>query len=114
MVQQATAPDEMESSDTYVCEHCGHSVTLPSTLMLVSQFVSGTASALFAAYLFIVKLSLVMTAMQFGKPVTFGQETTLLLVATLFLIGGGFILYQAITGWSLRRKYVTSKPSPRQ
>lgn len=105
MIQQATAPDEMESSDSWECDQCGHTVTLPSMLMIVGQLVCGIISALFAAYLFIEKLSALMTAMQFGRPLTLGKDTALLLVALCFLLGGGFILYQAFSGLALRKAY---------
>ncbi|RMF19767.1 MAG: hypothetical protein D6758_01155 [Gammaproteobacteria bacterium] len=105
MVQQATAPDEMESSDTWECDQCGHTVTLPSMLMIISQLVCGIASGLFAAYLFIDKLSVFMTAMQFGRQLTLDQEAAFLILALLFLAGSGFILYQAFAGLALRKAY---------
>ncbi len=100
--------NELEGTDTYICDHCGDSAVIPSPLIIFSQIFCGITGGLVAGYLcFIQTLTLIVT-LQGTHDASPTEVGALLLIALLFLAGFGYTLYQGCRGLRIRRLYVSA------
>ena len=96
---------EPEYTDIFVCDKCDHTATIPSLVIIFTQFISAIAGGMVSAYLFIQHLSKVLTAFQFNTTDPLSSNISLMAVAALFLCGFGYTLFRAFVGINRRRKY---------
>lgn len=98
--------EEPEYTDRYQCGHCGHSATIPSLLIVVSQFVSALIGGGVALYLLLVHLSAAVSAWQFSESKGSFQHVMLAVIAALLLGGFGYTLYRAGQNFYRRHLYL--------
>lgn len=96
---------EPEYTDIFTCDKCDHTATIPSLVIIFTQFISAIAGGIVSAYLFIQHLSKVLTAFQFNTTDQVSSNLSLMAVAALFLLGFGYTLFRAFLGINRRRKY---------
>jgi len=100
---------EPEYTDIFICDKCDHTATIPSLVIIFTQFVSAIAGGAISVYLFIQHLSKVLTAFQFNTTDQLSSDISLMAVAALFLCGFGYTLFRAFVGINRRRKYRRTK-----
>ncbi len=100
---------EPEYTDIFTCDKCDHTATIPSLVIIFTQFISAIAGGMVSAYLFIQHLSKVLTAFQFNTSDQISSDLSLMAVAALFLCGFGYTLFRAVLGINRRRKYSRKK-----
>ena len=100
---------EPEYTDIFVCDKCDHTATIPSLVIIFTQFISAIAGGVVSAYLFIQHLSKILTAFQFNTTDQLSGNMSLMAIAALFLCGFGYILFRAFVGIKRRRKYLKTK-----
>lgn len=100
--------EEPEYTDRYQCGHCGHTATIPSLLIVVSQFASALIGGSVALYLLLVHLSAAVSAWQFDESKGSLQHIMLVAAAALLLGGFGYTLYRA--GQNFYRRHIYLHP----
>lgn len=98
--------EEPEYTDRYQCGHCGHSATIPSLLIIVSQFVSSLIGGGVAVYLLFSHLGAVMTAFQFGQTTPMGSQLALVGLAFAFVAGFSYTIYRGAKNFYRRYLYL--------
>lgn len=96
---------EPEYTDIFVCDKCDHTATIPSLVIIFTQFLSAIIGGTVSAYLFIQQLSKVLTAFQFNTSDQISSNISLMVIAALFLCGFGYTLFRAFIGVTRRKKY---------
>ncbi len=99
---------EPEYTDMFECDQCNHQATIPSLVIISSQLISAIMGGALSVYLFIQNLSKVLTSFQFNTTDKHSLNFTLMVIAALFLVGFGYILYRAFIGISRRKIYKRS------
>lgn len=100
--------EEPEYTDRYQCGHCGHSATIPSMLIVISQFVSSLIGGGVAVYLLLSHLGAVMTAFQFDQTAHMGSQLALVALALVFAAGFCYTIYRG--GKNFYRRYLYLHP----
>ncbi len=98
--------EEPEYTDRYQCGHCGHSATIPSLLIIVSQFTSSLIGGGVALYLLLSHLGSVMTSIQFGQGTPILPELSLVFVALAFVGAFGYTIYRGSQNLYRRYQYL--------
>lgn len=98
--------EEPEYTDRYQCGHCGHSATIPSLLIIVSQFVSSLIGGGVAVFLLIKHLQAIMTAVQFGQTTPMGSQIALAILALGFVGGFCYTVYRGGKNFYRRHQYL--------
>ena len=96
---------EPEYTDIFVCDKCDHTATIPSLVIIFTQFISAIAGGVVSVYLFFQQLSKTLTAFQFNTTDQLSGDIVLMVVAALFICGFGYTLFRAFIGVNRRRKY---------
>ncbi|MFO7787565.1 MAG: hypothetical protein R6W87_07305 [Halospina sp.] len=98
--------DEPEYTDRYQCGHCGHTATIPSVLIIISQFISALLGGGITFYL-LQHHGVRAFALMFseGNNALLLQEGGLALAALILVIAFIYLLYLAFRGISKRMRY---------
>ncbi|MEQ6884797.1 hypothetical protein [Salicola sp. Rm-C-2C1-2] len=99
--------DEPEYTDRYQCGHCGHTATIPSMLIILSQIVSAVLGGGITAYLLQHHgfRALQMVISESGSNQLLMQEGGLALVALILVLAFVYLLLLAFRGISKRMRY---------
>ncbi|MDX5299420.1 MAG: hypothetical protein LPK85_10790 [Gammaproteobacteria bacterium] len=99
--------DEPEYTDQYKCGHCGHTATIPSLVIILSQILTGIMGGGVTVYLFILHLGRLLSALQLtDESPGFALDGLLVLIASGMLAGFAYTLYRAGKNLYLRRRYL--------
>lgn len=98
--------DEPEYTDRYQCGHCGHTATIVSRLIVLSQLFSAILGGAITLYLLLGHLGAVLGAWQSGQNQSIAQNLGLTLVAVILMAGFGYTLYRAGLSMHKRQRYL--------
>lgn len=101
--------EEPEYTDRYQCGHCGHSATIPSLLIILSQFISSFIGGGVALYLLLDHLGSVMTTIQFNQPKPIFPQLALVVVALGFVAAFCYTIYRGGQNFYRRYQYLHPK-----
>jgi len=105
-MNRALEEGEPEYTDTYICIQCGHRATIPSLVIITSQFISGLLGTMVCLYLMAINLSQVLSAIQFGLSQPILTHSLFVIMAAIFIGGFGYTIFRDITGLRLRHQYL--------
>ncbi len=105
LMDPVRSEDEPEYTDHYQCGHCGHSATIPSLLIIISQILSGLLGGGLTLYLMLIHADNALSAREDEASSTFMIEAALVGLAVLLLAGFAYTLYRAACNLIIRHRY---------
>ena len=98
--------NEPEYTDQYQCGHCGHTDTIPSSLIITSQLLCVLMGSAITLYLLFRHLAALFTALQFNTPEPVWRDMLFSGLALALMIGFGYVFFRALSNLNLRHRYL--------
>lgn len=108
LMDPVKSENEPEYTDRYQCGHCGHTATIPSMLIIMSQVISVLLGSAITLYLMVVHLGAALSAWQFHQSAGLWPELLLTLLALLLMAGFAFTFFRALANLTLRHRYLNA------